>query len=107
MNMVPYYSADRERSAGYGMYLGSGEALVSGRLKVRVSFGLLVVLLDQLCCLGTVVDAVQQACVQQGVLSIWPARQQAPCIRLHETVQCRTTRIFDIVVRVSIPFPAN
>lgn len=46
------------------MYLGSGEALVPRGLKVGVSFGLLVVLLDQLCCLGTMVDAVKQASIR-------------------------------------------
>ena len=42
-------------------HLWASEALISRRLKAVISFGLLVSLLDQLSCLGAVVDAVQQA----------------------------------------------
>ena len=55
------------------MYLGSGEALVPRGLKVGVSFGLLVVLLDHLCRLGTMVDAVKQAGIHHWIFSIEPA----------------------------------
>ena len=54
-------------------YLWTGEALVPGGLKVGVSLCLLVVLLDQVCCLGAVVDAMQQAGIQDSILSIGPA----------------------------------
>lgn len=69
-------------------YLRSGEALVSGHLSIRLSFDLLFVLLDQLCCLGAVVDTVKQAGIEYGVLSIGPALHQIPYNRAEHSDSC-------------------
>ena len=56
-----------------GVYLGSGEALIPRGIQTGVCFGLLIVFLDQLCRLGTMVDAVKQTSIHHWVFRIRPA----------------------------------
>ena len=66
-------------------YLGASIALISGHLSIWLSFGLHIILLDQLSCFGNVAGAMQQAGIQDPILNVRPAAKARKLSASHHT----------------------